>query len=72
MKCQWRTDCANQGTNNVYRALAEEESQSLAHGDGIIWCIPVYHHKAVCDDCLDIARQTYSVAQAEIDADSRL
>jgi hypothetical protein len=72
MKCQWQSDCSNEGTNEVYRALSEEESQSLEHGEGIIWSIPLYHQKTVCNDCVHTARQTYSASQAEIDADSRL
>jgi hypothetical protein len=72
MKCQWRSDCPNEGTNKLYRALSEEESESLMHGEGIILSIPRYHNKLVCDDCVETARQTYSVSQAEIDADPRL
>ena len=72
MNCQWRSDCSNEGTNQVYRRLSQEESQRLTHGEGIILSIPLYHHKNVCDDCVDTAKRTYSVTQAEIDADDRL
>lgn len=72
MNCQWQSSCSNEGTSRVYRALSQEESDSLAHGEGIIWSIPKYHHKLVCDDCLDAAKQTYSVSQEQIDADPDL
>jgi hypothetical protein len=43
-----------------------------AHGEGFVMSIPFYERKTVCGDCGDTARQTFSVSQAEIDADDRL
>jgi fatty-acyl-CoA synthase len=36
------------------------------HGEGIILSIPRYHNKLVCDDCVETARQTYSVGRGSV------
>jgi hypothetical protein len=71
MKCQWQ-ECSNEGTNPVFRAVTEQERIDHTHGEGYILSIPKYHHKEVCGQCLDVAKETYPLTQQDIDADPDL
>jgi hypothetical protein len=71
MKCQWQ-ECSNEGTNLVFRTVTGQEQADNTRGLGVILSIPKYHHKNVCDQCLDVAKETYPLTQKDIDADPDL
>ncbi len=71
MNCQWQ-ECPNEGTNVVFRAVSGQELVDNTRYEGIICSIPKYHHKTVCDECLDIAKETYPLTHRDIDADPDL
>jgi hypothetical protein len=71
MNCQW-VACTNEAVDNVFRALSDQEQMDSMRGEGIVLSISKYHHKRVCGDCLPLARQTYALTQADVDADDTL
>jgi hypothetical protein len=71
MNCQWQ-DCSNEGTNIVFRTVTGQEQADRITGHGIIFSIPKYHQRTVCDKCLDVAKESYPLTQKDIDADPDL